>query len=102
MTEAPGSGVPYDTLPVRLLILRKEKGWSQRVASEKTGVPFGTWQGMESGERETRGLDRHIAAISKATGYKREWLMWGGALTPTPPGSGPGTLRSSEDPTTEE
>jgi transcriptional regulator with XRE-family HTH domain len=77
--------VPADTLGARLELLRRELGWSQRKAAEITGVPFGTWQGMESG-RETRGLDRHVAAIVATTGYDRDWLMWGGPLSPLPPG----------------
>lgn len=74
--------VATDTLAGRLLLLRREMGWrSQRDAAEATGVPFGTWQGMEAG-RDTRALDRHIAKIAEASGYDREWLMWGGPLNP--------------------
>jgi len=73
--------VPTDTLGARLLVLRHEMGWSQREAVEATGVPYGTWQGMEMG-RGTRNVDRHVAAIALATGYDREWLMWGGPLQP--------------------
>lgn len=74
--------VAADTLPARLILLRREMGWrSQRAAAEATGVPFGTWQGMESG-RDTRALDRHIAKIADASGYDRDWLMWG---DPQPP-----------------
>ena len=77
--------VAADTLAARLILLRREMGWrSQRDAAEATGVPFGTWQGMESG-RSTRGLDRHIVKIAEVSGYDRDWLMWGGPLT-----SGPG------------
>ena len=76
--------VPVDTLARRLELVRHELGWSQRKASEMTGVPFGTWQCMESG-RKTFSLDQHIAAIVKATGYDRDWLMWGGPLDPPQP-----------------
>ncbi len=75
-------GVPRDTLAVRLLVLRHELGWSQREASTQTGVPFGVWQGMESG-RETRNLGEHVAKIAERTGYRRDWLMWGGPLGTT-------------------
>lgn len=61
--------VPRDTLAVRLKIVRHELGYSQREAAERTGVPFGVWQGMESG-RETRNLGEHVAKISAATGYR--------------------------------
>ena len=73
--------VAADTLAARLILLRHELGWSQREAAEATGVPYGTWQGMESG-RETRGMDRHIVKIAAASGYDRDWLMWGGPLHP--------------------
>jgi len=76
------SKVATDTLAARLILLRHEMGWSQREAAEATGVPYGTWQGMESG-RETRGLDRHIVAIAANSGYDRDWLIWGGPLHPS-------------------
>ena len=76
-----GGKRPADTLGARLELLRHELGWSQRKAAEVTGVPFGTWQGMELGRR-TLSLDQHIAKIVAATGYDREWLMWGGPLDP--------------------
>ncbi len=72
---------PADTLGARLELLRRELGWSQRKAAEVTGVPFGTWQGMETGRR-TMMLDQHVAKIVATTGYDRDWLMWGGPLTP--------------------
>ena len=82
MDEQMKGKVPLDTLGARLILLRREMGWSQREAAEATGVPFGTWQGMESvvKPRKTFSLDVHIAAIVKATGYDRDWLMWGGPL----------------------
>lgn len=73
------SKIPADTLGARLLLLRREMGWSQREAADRAGIPFGVWQGMESG-REARALDRRILAIAAASGYDRDWLMWGGAL----------------------
>ena|ERR1035437_5165607 len=75
---------PADTLGARLELLRRELGWSQRKAAEVTGVPFGTWQGMEVGRR-TLSLDEHVAKIVAATGYDRDWLMWGGPLDPSSP-----------------
>jgi hypothetical protein len=71
--------VAADTLAARLLLLRHELHWSQREATAQTGVPYRTWQGMETG-RETRSLDRHVVAIAAVSGYDRDWLMWGGAL----------------------
>jgi len=83
--------IAADTLAARLLLLRHEMGWSQRKAATLTGVPYRVWQGMESG-LETRGLDRHVVAIAAASGYDRDWLMWGGPLSdptsPTTPDAG--------------
>ncbi len=88
---------PRDTLAVRLLVVRHELGWSQREASDRTGVPFGTWQGMEQG-RETRNLGDHIANIATATGYAREWLMWGGPLESPHADGGSGNELPSSSP----
>jgi len=76
----PRPRIPTDSLPMRLIALRHEEGWSQREAAIATGVPLGVWQGMELG-RGTRGVTRHIAAIAASTGYDRDWLMWGGPFT---------------------
>lgn len=76
MTAPATKRRPKDTLALRLLGMRHELGLSQREASMRTGVPFGTWQGMESG-RSTRDLAKHIQAISSELGYDRDWLMWG-------------------------
>jgi hypothetical protein len=88
---------PTDTLAARLILLRHELGWTQREATQETGVPYGVWQGMESG-RETRGLDRHVIAIAAVSGYDRDWLMWGGPLvTPEGPPDGSRTTRQYGD-----
>jgi hypothetical protein len=87
MTDAQGGGrVPKDTLAARLVLVRHEQGKiSQRDAAEETGVPYGTWQGMEDG-RATRNLDQHIAKIAGRYGYDRGWLMWGTQVGPHPDG----------------
>lgn len=79
---------PVDTLPLRLLAIRHELGLSQREASARCGVPYGVWQGMESG-RSTRDRDMWLTKVAAATGYEREWLVWGGTLVePTTPDGG--------------
>jgi transcriptional regulator with XRE-family HTH domain len=70
---------PEDTLATRLYVMRKQMGLSQREAALKTGVPFGTWQGMEEG-RGTRHIAVHVQKICAQLGVDREWLMWGGPL----------------------
>lgn len=62
--------------------MRHDLGISQRDAAKATGVPYGTWQGMEAGRR-TRGLDEWVQRITDTYGYDRDWLMWG-----TPPEGG--------------
>ena len=96
----PMPRVPRDTLAIRLLVMRHELGWSQRQAAEETGVPFGVWQGMEAG-RETRNLGQHIAAISERTGYRRDWLMWGGPFS-GPDDGGPDSPSSLTQPYVDE
>lgn len=79
--------MPVDTLAIRLIQVRHEMKVSQREAADQTGVPYGTWQGMESG-RATRDLGEHIAKICDTYGYDRAWLMWGTQPGPQP-GGGP-------------
>lgn len=83
-TASAGHRRPLDTLSTRIRLIRAELGDSQREFSARTGVPFGVLQGMEDGGRETRNRDVQVKRIALATGYDREWLMWGGALAPEP------------------
>src|SRR4051812_23823452 len=55
MTEERLGRVPSDTLPGRLVLIRRELGMSQRKAAEKAGMTQRTWQGMETG-KATRHL----------------------------------------------
>lgn len=71
---------PADTLAARLVLIRHEQGVSQREASIATGVPYGTWQGMELG-RATRNLDQWVPRIAARYEYDRDWLMWGDSDT---------------------
>lgn len=84
MTTVTDGRVPADTLPHRLVLLRLEMGWSQREAAIATGVTYGEWQSMEAG-RAARDIPRKVALIAEATGFSRDWLMWGGPLVPTDP-----------------
>lgn len=84
MTTQKSDGVPrvpVDTLAARLLLLRHELGMSRKEAAALSGVPIGTWQGMEEG-RNSRGLPWHINKIAQVFGYDRDWLLWGGPLAP--------------------
>ena len=79
MAAAQPAWIPVDDLATRLLVLRHQLGLSQREASERCGIPYGSWQSMEDG-RQARGLDLKVARIADALGVDRTWLMWGGAL----------------------
>lgn len=79
--------MPDDTLAARLVLIRHELKISQREAADQTGVPYGTWRGMEAG-RASRDLGTHIAKICDTYGYDRAWLMWGTQPGPRP-GGGP-------------
>lgn len=82
MSTAPTHGwIPEDTLAARLVLVRRHLGLTQRQAAETSGLTFGEWQSMEDG-RQPRGLDVKVARISLALGVARDWLMWGGPLTP--------------------
>lgn len=82
MTAQPAEGwIPEDSLALRLFLVRKQLGLSQRQAALKTGVSYGSWQSMEDG-RQARGVDTKVAKICAALGVDREWLMWGGPLAP--------------------
>lgn len=78
-TETSHGWVPEDTLAHRLVLVRRQLGITQRVAAERCGLTFGEWQGIEDG-RQVRSLDVKVAAISKALGVDRDWLIWGGPL----------------------
>lgn len=45
------------------------------------GITFGEWQGIEGGA-QARSLNVKVAKIATGLGYDRDWLMWGGPLTP--------------------
>lgn len=85
LTHFPSGRIPEETLAARLVLIRHELGKSQREAAEETGVPYGTWQGMEIG-RATRELDQHIRKIAETYGYDPVWLMWGTRVGPRPDG----------------
>lgn len=75
------TSIPQDTLPMRVYIARKERKLSQRAAAEACGLTFGEWQSIEDG-RGVRQLDVKIAKIAQGLNYDRDWLMWGGPLSP--------------------
>jgi transcriptional regulator with XRE-family HTH domain len=79
MATKQAAWIPVDDLATRLLVLRHQRGLSQREAADRCGITYGAWQSMEDG-RQARGLDQKVAKIADALGVDREWLMWGGPL----------------------
>lgn len=78
---------PRDTLPLRLVIMRTERGVSQREAALMCGLTYGEWQSIEAG-RKAGSLDQKVTRIAKGLRYDRDWIMWGGPLAPNPPDGG--------------
>ncbi|CPR79329.1 helix-turn-helix family protein [Mycobacteroides abscessus 5S-0422] len=73
--------VPADTLAARVVVLRTALGLTRREFSQLTGITENALQGIEGG-RSPHKLAEKIQAIHQATGASRDWLMWGGQLTP--------------------
>jgi transcriptional regulator with XRE-family HTH domain len=78
--DNPAPWTPRDTLALRLVAIRHELNLTQREAAFRSGVTFGTWQGMEKG-RSPHRLDEQVQKISAAFGVDRDWLMWGYATS---------------------
>jgi transcriptional regulator with XRE-family HTH domain len=74
-----GGWIPQDTLALRLILVRRVLGLSQRAAAAQCDLTFGEWQSMEAGSA-ARGVAEKVTKISAATGVDRDWLMWGGPL----------------------
>lgn len=59
--------------------MRTELGLSQREAAIRSGVSFGTIQGVEAG-RSPRNEVATLGKLAAAFHVDREWLLWGGPL----------------------
>lgn len=75
-----GTRIPADTFGHRLLLLRKEMGLTVEAVSRMCGVAHPTWTTWENGAKP-RDLVGAVVKISEATGYDRDWLMWGAAVS---------------------
>lgn len=68
--------VPEDNFGLRLIALRKKKGWTQAEAAGKCGVDDGSWSNWENGAMP-RDLPSVVEKIVRATDVNRSWLAWG-------------------------
>lgn len=85
MTEHPaanGTGrIPADTLSNRIVLARRLAGMTIEEAAEATGLSKSSWANWENGMRPQRETDV-IQTIAVALDVDRNWLMFGGPLTP--------------------
>lgn len=75
--------IPADTLSNRLMLARSMAGHlSIREAAELCGYGRGAWTNWERGARPLDVLDV-VSVISEQLDCDKEWLLFGGALTPS-------------------
>lgn len=75
-TAQEASWVPADSFGSRLIQLRRAMGLGQKEMALKCGYNDRTWNTWERGA-VPRKLNEVVAAIHRATGVDRDWLMWG-------------------------
>jgi transcriptional regulator with XRE-family HTH domain len=84
MTEQPSARtgrIPADTLSNRIVLARRLAGLTIEEAAEITGLGKSSWANWENGMRPQRETDV-IQTIAEHLGIDRDWLMFGGPLTP--------------------
>lgn len=83
MTEQPArpGRIPADTLSNRIVLARRMAGLTIEEAAEVTGLSKSSWANWENGMRPQRETDV-IQVIAAALDIDRNWLMFGGPLTP--------------------
>lgn len=76
--------MPRDTFSLRLMMLRHDLNLSQSQAARLCGVSQAAWSNWENGEipRDQASI---VNSIAQATGYRRDWLMWGNPTDPERP-----------------
>jgi transcriptional regulator with XRE-family HTH domain len=67
---------PRDTFSARLVLVRHDLGLSQAQAAKLCGVSQAAWSNWEHNEIP-RDQGAVVNKIAEATGYRRDWLMWG-------------------------
>jgi len=82
LQEAEHTWRPADSFGVRLLLVRRSLGMSQEEAAVKCGLDNGSWSNWENG-KNPRNLAEVVHKIVMATNVDRDWLIWGGDLSPS-------------------
>ncbi len=83
MTAAT-DGVPIDTFPIRLAVVRAVMGWNYDQAARATGIGSETWRTWEKGRRRCSDITTVAQQIAAVTGLSIEWLVLGGPLASPP------------------
>ncbi len=68
--------VPRQTFGIRLILIRRELGFTVKQAAERCGIHYATWSTWENGAKPA-DLVRAVTDIANALGVDRDWLMWG-------------------------
>lgn len=77
MTATPTPGrIPAIDLAARLRLIRHELDLTVEEFAALCGLKVSTYSTWENGARP-RDLIQVVSQICTATGYSREWLMWG-------------------------
>ena len=72
-----------DTFALRLLAIRHEMDMTQEEIADLVGVKRAAWNTWEHGAIPQRQADI-VKKIADATGYERDWLLYGGQLSGSP------------------
>lgn len=78
-TQTVSRRIPRDTFALRLKIVRVELDLTIEQMAEKCGLKAATLGTWEHGARP-RDFKDVVRKVATATGYDREWLIWGGPL----------------------
>lgn len=83
--NTPSGSIPSDTFAARLVLARHFAGrLSIEQAAKMCGLNAGNWGHWEDGRRPRDQVDV-CTAIATGLGVSREWLLFGGALSPSAP-----------------
>lgn len=76
ITEDTKPWVPAEDFGLRLVMVRRHLGLTQRDAAEACDITQAAWNRWENGKLP-RNMGEVVRTISSAFGVDRDWLMWG-------------------------